>query len=223
MAFSNITVTESYNFQNMSTPAPVICTCSNDLGSKEELYLRNLLRSKLTIVSRPVEWIDHKKTQIEISPDHKLLYKSKGKQGWDKVVRSAQPLTRGKNILEFRVEHMDRAPLGTVSMVVGVHPTPDCEAGVCEPGFHVSSLGVTFHTVSRPNNDDHDTSWMLNDNIIRLEVDFNADTIQVFCNGVLRMECTNSHKPSTMPNSYFTFMLSTVRMQIRILSSSITI
>jgi hypothetical protein len=209
--------------------ANVICTCVNSIEDGGA-YLRSLLRTKLTVVHQKVTWIDHQSTGVEISPDHKYVSKVKSNNNWDKICRSTQRLTKGRNILEFKVTKLkDPTSNDTgTAMVVGVHPNPYCVVAACEPGFHVSSVGVAYHAYQVPERQKrksatgYDTFWMAN-NIIRVEVDFIEDRILIFCNEELKMENEESHKPSSQLEWYFTFMFCSPNVQIEILSSSIAV
>jgi hypothetical protein len=199
----------------------VVVSCSNTVSTddnEELLRLRQHLRG--IMISAPVRWVDHTNSGIIISHDNKTLEKAGGNANWDKICRSVNPLTRGLNVIEFIVDKSDQ----TRAMVVGVHPNPNCKAGLCEPGFHVSSVGISFNS-SFSKTDRHnrsmqqsDTSWMVGNNI-RVEVDFITDRTQIFCNGELKVSAVETHKPSKMPNCYFTFMLYAPHMKVQILTS----
>ncbi len=213
------------------TTDQVVCTCINTINkndSDDVLNLRNLLRNSMSGVylTQQVQWLDHTNCGIEISSDHKTLSKnSVSSEAWDKIARSHIPLTKGLNILEFKINA--RPPTFMPAMVVGVHPTNDCKAGFCEPGLHVSSVGVAFHVVASGNtthghNTGFDTSWMMGQRV-RVEVDFIQDKIRFYADDILKMENAETHAPSMMPGSYFTFMISAPSCAIEILRSSVTV
>lgn len=214
------------------TTEQVICTCVNTIdknASTDVLHLQNLLRNSLNgcYLTQRVQWLDHTKSGIDISPDHKLLSKNgTSSQAWDKIARSHIPLTQGLNILEFKINA--KPPTFMPAMVVGVHPTNDCKAGFCEPGLHVSSVGVAFHVVAADDKTTHginsgfDTSWMMGQTV-RVEVDFIQDKIRFYADDILKMVNAETHAPSKMPGCYFTFMISAPACEIEILRSSVTV
>ncbi len=202
----------------MSSEA-VTCLCMNGLGEND--YLRAMLKVKMNRGRRKeIEWIDHTNCGVTISSDHKTISKTTGDRGWNRIARSREPLTQGQNILEFCVYNKKGLFATRGSIVVGVHPNPDCIAGVCEPGFHVSSLSTKFHAIDIVDDEDKNNDWMFKGNIIRVEVDFDTNKTQIFCNGKLRIDSAVSHKPRMADRWYFTFMFAT-KSQIRIVSSSI--
>jgi hypothetical protein len=185
------------------------------------VYLRELLRAQLSTKLRTIEWVDNTNSKILISHDHRTIKKVEGDSNWDRIARSKYPLTRGVNSLEFRLQRLPNAR-EEPSIVIGVHPTPDCEAGMCQPGVHVSSVGVTFNTDVNTDSvqTGGDTLWMIG-NIIRVEVDFFNDEIRVLCNGEVKIKNAPTHKLSDMPNCYFNFMICFPDVEICILNSSV--
>jgi hypothetical protein len=206
-----------------------VCTLIDGLD-EDGKYLRTLLRFKLHVVHHQVTWVDHKNSGMQISPDHMTLTKQGGMDTWDKISRSKRPLTRGKNELTFRINKIpDTSTLSTsTTLVVGVHPHPNCEVAMCEPGFHVSSVGVCFGALQYPETTSRDrmgyeTTWLTVGKTIRVVLDFFEDKISVFCNDELKMVNDANHKPSKSLEWYFTFMLCSPNVEIQILSSSFQI
>jgi hypothetical protein len=87
--------------------------------------------------------------------------------------------------------------------VIGVHPHEFCEPSQCEPGVHVSSVGLYFHV--KLLNGSNDTTWLTKERV-RIEVDFLQDQIRYYGeDGVLRICNEDSHAPSKMGTCYLTF------------------
>ena len=205
----------------------VICNCVDDVQFRNtELdSLRNKLQKTLRRIVRftPMTWVDSSNSGITIT-ENKYIAKIDGASNWDKAARTELPLTTGVNIVEFVTEKDPPQDVYTMHeriIVVGVHPTSNLVAGQCNPGFHVSSVGVKFGATFTPQRVgvDEGTNW-LSEGVIRMEVDFITDQIRIYDNDELKIVNLDSHKPSLLAGCYITFMVNTPNTRIRILSSS---
>jgi hypothetical protein len=167
-------------------------------------------------------WVDSSNSGIDIT-ENKYIDKIAGNSNWDKAARTELPLTRGINVVEFVTEKIP--PPVTYSthdriIVVGVHPTPNLVAGQCNPGFHVSSVGVKFGATFLPKRlgTEESTNWVA-EGVIRMEVDFITDQIRIYCDNELLIVNTDTHKPSLLGGCYVTFMVNTPNTRVHILKS----
>jgi hypothetical protein len=161
----------------------------------------------------PIRWIVTQPIYSSgtVSNNYTILSKTSGTGS--ACFQTEKPATRGTNSIELKITNDYVNPKHVIASV-GVHPQGQFSNS--QKSVHFTSYGITYNCLLV--RQEHG-SWLIG-NTVRIEIDFVADTIKMYCNNRLMVE--NDHKfcPSTMKTCYISLSLST-NTTARIISSNL--